>query len=263
MLGAYYTGQSYPGQSGFVTSGDVLAVGSATHAHTADSPEIYLGDVTLAMGDALHAHEAGSPVISSLAQLSIHDALHGHGVDSVQLTQQHTLTPVDAYHGHFSSVPNIIGRAALHLDSSLHGHQADGTSIYVSAIQINDSSHQFTSDTISLAQDHHLSVFDVSQSHTADSTEIIKHQPPIDPLAGVEILSDTVAIGIIKDVVALDHIPERAGELARMPTDTIMEDVPMLMEGDSLMGGQQRYDGSPKVMSVSDDEPTLYDIRYR
>ena len=62
MLGLYYAGQPYPGQSGIVTT-VTLVVQNATHSHTADAPSLTQAHL-LVVADALQAQTLDAVSVS-------------------------------------------------------------------------------------------------------------------------------------------------------------------------------------------------------
>jgi hypothetical protein len=150
MLGFYYGGQAYTGQSGFATT-VFLSVQNATHAHTAASPT--LNELsTLAVANASHAITTGTPT----------------------LVQQHILAAADTLHGHIAESPTVQRIFNLAVDNALHTHIAESVSLTIPGLVVGDTGNiGLTSDNVALLQAHILAVADASHAVNSDNSSVV------------------------------------------------------------------------------------------
>jgi hypothetical protein len=151
MLGAYYPGQAFPGQSGGLVVG-ILSIQDLHHAqlldstavvqvhyltatdllqgHTLESP-LPVQHLTLALNDLLHAHNLEAIALTQAHQLVLNDLLHAQTLDNATLTQKHLLALADVLHGHTLEEVVVIADMALTIADLLHQQTLDGTTIYI------------------------------------------------------------------------------------------------------------------------------------
>ena len=80
MLGGYYLGQLYLGESGAVHT-DTLSVGDTFHGHTVDQATI-IEHKTLVVADATHGHTVDNISLIEHKTVIANDTFHNHTVDT-------------------------------------------------------------------------------------------------------------------------------------------------------------------------------------
>lgn len=129
MLGVYYAGQPYAGQSGIVTT-VILSPADATHAHGVDSPSLTQAH-TLVVADASQAHTVDSVVLTQKHNLTVSDALHGHTATSPVLIPDYALIVANAAHMHVVDNVTLTVPGLVVADDTIHAHTADGAFVYI------------------------------------------------------------------------------------------------------------------------------------
>jgi hypothetical protein len=143
MLGAFYTGQLYPGESGFPSS-DNLFVQDSLHGLSSDQISL-LQSQYVAVDGSIHTHNSESITLTEHLTVSVADTLHGHTIESPSLSQKHYIALYDALHSETVDSPTVSQKHHLGLENTSHellDSQAElfpGLLIDGDVIQVTDS----------------------------------------------------------------------------------------------------------------------------
>lgn len=149
MLGVYYAGQPYAGQSGIALNIDLI-VQDATHTHSADSPSLTQANI-LVVANAAHAHSAGNVDLLQQNILTVSSALHAHVADNVNTVLTYTLDIQNALHGHYADNITVVVPGLIAPDASTLGHTAENVNLIQQHIlQVQDAIHGQTSTNVGL-----------------------------------------------------------------------------------------------------------------
>ena len=152
MLGIYYAGQPYPGQSGLALN------------------------IDLVVADSLHSHLADSPSLTQANILVVAPGLHGHLADVLSLTQQNVLTVSPALHAHIADNISTVLTYTLDVQAALHAHYGDNVTIVVPGLIAPDTgTHGHFAENVALIQQHILQVQDAIHAQTASNVPISVH----------------------------------------------------------------------------------------
>lgn len=172
MLGGYYLGQLYLGESGLPNG--QLTVQDSNHSHTADSI-VLVQHYTLAVSDTLHGHTVDGVSLTEHKTLAVNDTAHQHTVDGLTLTQQYILAVSDSSHSHNTDGVAVLQNQLLVVNDSLHGHTSENIEIiqYTLLNPPGDTVHGITSDVITLIENKLLGIDDSLHSLTSEQISII------------------------------------------------------------------------------------------
>lgn len=150
MLGAFYTGLPYPGQSDGLVFGVDLVVADLQHGHLLDSFAVTQAHTLVGVPDLLHAHALdGALILTEHKILVVNDALHAHQLDGTVLTQAHTLAIAELYHIHGLDAIALIQQHALAVADLLHAHLLDTGFVSITqTVEVQDLQHGHVLDTI-------------------------------------------------------------------------------------------------------------------
>ena len=169
MLGVYYAGQPYAGQSGVALNID-LVVADAYHAHTSDSPSLVQANL-LVVANAAHAHVASNIDILQQNMLTVSPGLHAHIADNINTILTYTLDIQNALHNHTADNITVTVPGIIAADPSTLGHIADNVNLIQQHIlQVQDAIHAQTSTNVGLGVT--LVVNDAYHQHIAEQVVI-------------------------------------------------------------------------------------------
>lgn len=147
MLGAYYLGNNYLGQSDLFLTLDVQ---ETLQAHASDNLTLTQAH-QLAPDNSLHSHTVDNLVLSQVHLLAAQDTLHSHSADSLLITQIHFLAVQEALQNH--TAENLLLAVTHHLliQEALQGHSADSlTVIYNIFLSLADTLHGQAADNVTV-----------------------------------------------------------------------------------------------------------------
>ena len=124
MLGGYYLGQLYLGESGSMQSG-LLTIQDSFHDHTVDNINI-IQQHLITVQDALHGHTVDNIILTENKTLVIASSLHSLTSGSIVLVQAHTIAVEDTTHGLTSDNIVIIQKHLLNIANTSHSLVNDG-----------------------------------------------------------------------------------------------------------------------------------------
>lgn len=171
MLGGYYLGQLYLGESGLPSTGQ-LTVQDTHHSHTADNV-VLVEHKTLVISDTTHGHTVDNVEITEHKTLVVNDTTHSQTVDNVTITQQHTLVINDTIHGHTADSITLTQVHNLTISDTLHGQTADSPTLtQAMTLVISDSLHSITSDVVVIVEHKTLYINDTRHRIRSDVANI-------------------------------------------------------------------------------------------
>lgn len=177
MLGAYYTGQAYLGQSGLAVGSlpATLVVANSYHAHTGADVALVQKHLLLA-NDAIHPQVVDGVTLSVEAVLLTDSSHHTHTTDTIAITQSHQLTIEDTLHAFTSDGLSLLEEVLLAVNDSVHAHAVDNvTIIRYSFVLPDNSTLAFGSDNVVLTEHKTLVSDDAIHAHSVDSTTLVQH----------------------------------------------------------------------------------------
>lgn len=171
MLGGYYLGHLYLGESG-TFSADELVVQDSRHLHYSDNVAI-VEHKTLAVDDTLHAHTADEVALTEHKTLVVDNTIHAHTVDNLTIVQQHTIAIQDTLHAHTADNVTITQVHNLVIDDTLHGHTVDSpTLVQAMILSIDSTRHTSTSDVIVIVEHKLLEIDSTRHKVRSDVTTV-------------------------------------------------------------------------------------------
>jgi len=159
MLGGYYLGQLYLGESGLPAAG-VLAIQNTSHDHTVDSI-ILLQQHVIVVSNTTHSLTSDNLDLIEHKTLVLNDASHVLTSDVIDLIQQHTVVVSDSLHGLTSDSIILLQKHTLAVADSQHSHTVDGNLVldqYLLLNQPDPGVFSVTSPEIWIAQNNILAV---------------------------------------------------------------------------------------------------------
>lgn len=171
MLGGYYLGQLYLGESGLPSTGQ-LVVQDTHHSHTADNVTL-IQHFTLVISDTVHGHTVDNVDLTEHKTLVVQDTTHAHTVDNVDITQQHLLVVQDTLHGQTVDSLTLTQGHILAIADTLHSQTADSPTLsQAMTLIISDSLHSVTSDVVVLVEHKTLQINDTRHRIRSDVANI-------------------------------------------------------------------------------------------
>lgn len=210
---------SHTADSPAITQTHVIVVAEALHAHIADSPTITQTHVVV-VAEALHSHTADLATVTQVIPIAVDEALHGHTADSPAITQTHVIVTDESLHAHTADSPAITQTHAIVAQEAIHAHSADNVTVTVGAtvnIAVQEALHGHTADSPAITQTHTIVVAEALHSHIADSPAITQTHV----IAVAEALHShtadnvTVTIGGLPtfDFLQMQDVTARAGDI--------------------------------------------------
>ena len=153
MLGSYYSGQSYPGQSGYF--GARVEVDSTIHGHSSESPEV-VGRITISVDSTEHSHHADAVSLIADILLSLDGDFISILSPEVHVILANAVVVDDSSIGIASSEANIQQHLHILIDGAGHVLSSDGVSVQQHQLMygVNDASIHVNSDSMWVIQHH-------------------------------------------------------------------------------------------------------------
>jgi hypothetical protein len=124
---------------------------------------------TLVVADARHANTVDTVALTQDHSLTVADSRHTDTVDAVALTQVHVLTAADAVHTHTVGAVVLTTAVVLTVADARHANTSDNVVLtQLHTLTVADARHGHTSDNAALTQLHTLTVVDARHGHTVD-----------------------------------------------------------------------------------------------
>ena len=218
MLGLYYAGQPYAGQSGIALNID-LVVADSLHSHLADSPSLTQANI-LVVAAGVHGHLADVLSLTQQNVLTVSPALHAHIADNISTVLTYTLDVQAALHAHYGDNITIVVPGLIAPDTGTHSHFAENVELIQQHIlQVQDAIHAQTASTVPLGV--HLVVNDAYHQMVAEQAAILINARDGSPR--VSVVRQAPRTAIIGNDSRLDiKSPVAGSRMAQMPKDRIL-----------------------------------------
>lgn len=135
MLGGYYLGQLYLGQSGLPEAG-VLSIQNTDHSHTVDNI-VLLQQHNLVVSNTTHSLTSDNLALIEHKTLVIASTNHALTSDVISLIQQHLLAINNTSHGLVSDNIVLFQKHTLSVANTAHDHVAEGNIVLSQYLLLN------------------------------------------------------------------------------------------------------------------------------
>ena len=123
----------------------------------------------LVVDNCTHGHTVDSVTVTQQHTLAVDNALHNHTADNVTINQQHTLVVNNTTHGVTSDTPWLIYNVTLAVDNTLHSHTVDNVTLTQQhLLAVANAAHSLTSDLVTITQQHSIVVNDTTHGLLID-----------------------------------------------------------------------------------------------